>query len=72
MRFNIFQQIPNLTGKKHGLLFTRDEVWKTARRILTPTFSAYKLKAVSILPDVQVPGSFLALQTYFVQRILVQ
>ena len=36
-----------MTGMKPGLLFARDEEWRTARRTLTPTFSAFKMKAVS-------------------------
>ena len=31
-----------------GLLRARDEHWRTARRTLTPTFSAHKMKMVRL------------------------
>ena len=32
-----------------GLLFGAGETWRASRRALTPTFSSFKMKAVSIV-----------------------
>lgn len=36
------------------LLFLRDDTWKRVRSILTPSFSAAKMKEVRSEPDVSV------------------
>ncbi len=51
MHVCVVQHFPDLIQKKErfadGLAEARDEYWKLSRRILSPTFSSFKLKAVS-------------------------
>ena len=47
----LLQRLPNIFGWKRntpcGLAQAKGETWKKARQILSPTFSAAKMKAVS-------------------------
>ena len=39
----------HVDGKTHDVIFsTRDDVWRKRRRILSPAFSAHKMKLVSV------------------------
>ena len=48
---SLLQRLPNIFGWKRntprGLAQAKGETWKKARQILSPTFSAAKMKAVS-------------------------
>lgn len=51
----LLQKPPDMVEKKYrpvGLILERGETWKTARRTLSPTFSTFKIKAVSNLINV--------------------